>query len=146
MQTRNVLFWGLIQTLLNLRLYFSSSCMGQEVSPGRSCPMYRRAIGTQSQNSVLNLGQIVPEQYSQNFPVPPNTSSQDFTQKSQRTHKRCFPRGKNKNISLWVIQKFGTTGCATRRCTSTQKCMLWTTGLWLQLLRQVGQIYSTTHK
>lgn len=55
MQTRNVLFWGLIQILLKLRLCFSSSSMGWEVSPGKS------NCHAQSQISVLHSGQITPE-------------------------------------------------------------------------------------
>jgi len=46
MQTRNVLFWGLIQTLLKPRLHFSSKSTGYGVSPDWAFSKHRIATHT----------------------------------------------------------------------------------------------------
>lgn len=46
MKTRNVLVWGLVQTLLKPRLRFSSKAIGYGVSPGWAYLRYRIATHT----------------------------------------------------------------------------------------------------
>lgn len=143
MQTRNVLFWGLIQILLKPRLCFSSSSMGWEVSPGWAFPRNGRAIAmhrarsrsfTQDrshQNCRLSYGS--KEHIAR---IATKSLTAHFRYVLQETKKK--KKSKQKPKPLWAVQLLDEAGPQHEQTRESRGAGLCTPGLQARSLSPGG--------